>query len=147
MKNTTYVILGTAFVAILAIAIFTSNKMPNTDQKASVSDAIPKIVNLDAESFKQRIVENNPVIIDVRTEDEYREGHIDDALNLNFYADDFTDQIEKLDKEKSYSIYCRSGNRSGQTLLLMKKLGFKDVANLSGGFNSWEQNICLAKGC
>ena len=141
MKNIIYAIIGTAFVAILAIAIFTSNKMPNTDQKASVSDAVQKIVNLDPQSFKARIDADNPTIIDVRTEEEYRDGHIDNALNLDFYANDFTDQLDKLDKDKAYSIYCRSGNRSGQTLHLMKNLGFKDVANLSGGFTAWEQNI------
>lgn len=141
MKKVLFTMMGITLLAILAITAFSSNKMPNTKQKASVSDAVQKIVNLDPQSFKEKIANDNPVIIDVRTADEYEAGHIDNAINLDFYSDNFADQLEKLDKHKPYSIYCRSGNRSGQTLLLMKELGFKDVANLSGGFTAWEQNI------
>ena len=69
-------------------------------------------------------------IIDVRTADEYSNGHVKDSTNIDFLKPDFKEQILKLDKTKTYKLYCRSGNRSGQAMKIMKSLGFKDVENL-----------------
>ncbi|MBN1368098.1 MAG: rhodanese-like domain-containing protein [Dehalococcoidales bacterium] len=83
---------------------------------------------------------NNPdfVIIDVRTPAEYAAGHIIDAINMDFYAATFKDDLAKLDKDITYFIYCRTGNRSGQVLKLMESLSFKEVFNLSpGGMPDW----------
>ncbi len=87
-----------------------------------------------------QINENNPdfVIIDVRTAAEYSSGHIEGAINLDFRGGQtFRDDLDALDKNKTYLIYCRSGNRSGQTLPIMEDLGFMKVYNLSGGINRW----------
>lgn len=76
--------------------------------------------------------EKNVVIIDVRTIAEYQKGHAQGSLNLDFYSPTFADEIKKLDTSKSYQLYCRSGNRSGQAVGLMKSLGFSDVVNVGG---------------
>ncbi len=98
------------------------------------------IKNLSAEMFSDKIksYENQDdfTIIDVRTPEEYSMGRIKGAVNLNFYDLSFPEVIEKLDREKPYFIYCRSGNRSGQTIGLMKDLGFNEVYNLENGINS-----------
>ncbi|MCK6599511.1 MAG: rhodanese-like domain-containing protein, partial [Bdellovibrionaceae bacterium] len=60
------------------------------------------------------------VILDVRTPDEYLSGHIKGAINIDFYASDFQNQLGKLDKEKDYKVYCRSGNRSSKAVNMMK---------------------------
>ncbi|MGE3757991.1 MAG: rhodanese-like domain-containing protein [Pseudobdellovibrionaceae bacterium] len=70
------------------------------------------------------------VILDVRTEKEYKEVHIPEVLNIDFYQADFKNKIEKLDKAHSYRVYCRSGNRSGKTVSLMKSMGFTKLENL-----------------
>jgi rhodanese-related sulfurtransferase len=89
------------------------------------------------------IVDNlsNPdfVIIDVRTPGEYASGHIEDAINIDFYADDFDEQLNKLDRDKIYLIYCQGGNRSGKTLDKMKALRFQEVYNMLGGIANWER--------
>lgn len=72
----------------------------------------------------------NMVVIDVRTEEEYRDSHVQGTLNIDILSPDFKSKIEKLDKTKTYKVYCRSGNRSGQAERLMKSLGFKDVENI-----------------
>ncbi len=72
----------------------------------------------------------NIVVIDVRTAEEYADTHVVDTLNIDFLKSDFTAIISKLDKEKTYKLYCRSGNRSGQAERLMKTLGFKNVENI-----------------
>ncbi len=77
------------------------------------------------------------LIIDVRTLEEFKDGHIENAILIDFYAENFTDEIAKLDREKTFFIYCRSGNRSGQALDIMAELGFQEVYNLSVGIKGW----------
>jgi len=79
------------------------------------------------------------VLLDVRTDEEVEEVTIPEALHIDFYkGQDFLNEVEKLDKDKNYYVYCRSGNRSGQTCMLMKQLGFDNTFNLVGGMNEWQ---------
>jgi len=78
------------------------------------------------------------VILDVRTPEEFAEGHLDGAVMIDFYDLDFADQLAELDPDVPYLLYCRSGNRSGQTLAIMEELGFSDVADVDGGINQWQ---------
>ena len=91
--------------------------------------------------YNQNIRNINYQILDVRTPQEYFQGHIPGAKNIDFYSSNFKEELNKLDKNKTYMIYCRSGHRSGETLKIMKELGFKNIINLEYGFNSW-----IAKG-
>jgi len=108
----------------------------NPDQTASVANAVQNITRLPKDLFLKRIGEPDMTIIDIRTKEEFDSGHIDNAINIDFYSPSFIDDLEKLDKTKSYSIYCRSGSRSGQALGTMKNAGFSDVADLLGGYSS-----------
>jgi len=81
---------------------------------------------------------SNFVLLDVRTPEEYSEGHISGSENVDFYASEFTDSIAALDRDKEYVVYCRSGNRSGQTLELMRQLGFTNVTDIAGGIVEWQ---------
>ncbi len=67
------------------------------------------------------------IILDVRTPQEFNNGHIEKAILLDFYSKTYTDGLKRLDKSKTYLIYCRSGNRSGKTLDLIKNMGFSQV--------------------
>ena len=80
----------------------------------------------------------NFVIIDVRTPEEYASGRIEKAINLDYYSETFADELDKLDKDKTYLIYCRSANRSGKALDMMAELGFAEVYNMLGGMVRWE---------
>lgn len=82
---------------------------------------------------------DNLVVLDVRTAEEFDAGHIEGATMIDFYGDEFSDRIAELDPETPYLLYCRSGNRSGQTRDLMKQLGFSDVADIDGGVAAWTQ--------
>lgn len=77
------------------------------------------------------------VILDVRTPEEFDEAHLEGATLIDFYDDDFRDQITDLDRDAPYLLYCRSGNRSGQTATIMEELGFTNVADVDGGINAW----------
>ncbi len=78
------------------------------------------------------------VILDVRTPEEFAEGHIDGAVMIDFYRDDFAAEVAKLDPDVPYVLYCRSGNRSGQTTALMTELGFNAVDDVDGGVLAWQ---------
>lgn len=69
------------------------------------------------------------MIIDVRTPAEFAGGHLDGAVNIDIQSPDFTAEIEKLDRDGSYVVYCRSGNRSGIAMAQMLDMGFSDVSN------------------
>lgn len=126
-----YIIPSTiAIVTLIAIIMFISNQPEVTQTQVSKSGS------LQASAFMARIALPNVTVIDIRTAEEFESGHIEQAINIDFYASDFRDQISNLDKNKSYAIYCRSGNRSGQALTMMKTLGFTDVIDLDGGIIS-----------
>lgn len=74
----------------------------------------------------------NFVIMDVRTPEEFNGSHVKGALNFNILEDNFKEKVSKLDKTKTYKVYCRSGSRSGRAVQMMKSMGFTDVENIGG---------------
>lgn len=93
-------------------------------------------MDLSSEQFKEQIGDNPGLVIDVRTADEYEAGHLamTDA-RYDWLNGEFQDAVEELDREKTYYLYCRSGNRSGQAAKMMKQKGFENVYNI-GGFQN-----------
>ena len=83
---------------------------------------------------------DNPdfIIIDVRTPEEFADGYIENAINIDYYSETFRDELNRLDKSQTYLIYCRSGNRSGKALNIMAELNFREVYNMLGGIVAWE---------
>ena len=83
---------------------------------------------------------DNPgfVILDVRTPGEFANGRIENAVNLDYYSQTFKNDLNKLDKDKTYLIYCRTGSRSGKALDIMKELKFGKVYNMLGGITQWK---------
>lgn len=77
------------------------------------------------------------VVLDVRTPEEFADGHIEGAINIDFYAADFESMLAELDREAEYVMYCRSGNRSAQTATIMRRLDFAQVDEIEGGILSW----------
>jgi len=102
--------------------------------------ASPAIMGITAQEAFDLIQENegnrNFVIIDVRTPEEFADGHLDNALNINLNSGTFSTDISKLDKNKTYLIYCRSGNRSAKAASIMGNLGFREVNDM-GGIIDW----------
>lgn len=100
------------------------------------------ITSVPPTEFKTLAESGDYTVIDVRTATETQAqngGKIyADAVNFDFYQSNFTDRIEALDPSENYLVYCRSGNRSQQTLNLMEKLGFENVKHLEGGRLAWD---------
>ena len=95
--------------------------------------------DVTVEEFKKLVDSSKGLLLDVRTPDEFNEGHILEAVNINFYDKDFAQQVEKLDKMKPVYVYCKSGGRSGKTKDLLHEKGFTEIYNLKGGILSWEK--------
>jgi rhodanese-related sulfurtransferase len=97
--------------------------------------------NSDVKEFKDLMHSlNNAEVLDVRTPQEIAEGKIEGAKELDFFDPQFREKVAQLDKDKDYLIYCRSGNRSGQTCQLMSTMGFKGkLVNLAGGYMAWKE--------
>lgn len=115
------------FVAVLGISCNTKSH----SQTDSISVISPT-------EFKEKSANNK--IIDVRTPQEFSEGHIEGAVNINFFDDTFLEQISKYKKDEPVFIYCKSGNRSGQASKKISDLGFKQIFDLEGGILSWVKN-------
>ena len=80
----------------------------------------------------------NLVIIDVRTPQEFAGGHIENAINIDSSTSAFREELNKLDRDKTYLIYCYSGTRGSKALSIMEELNFRKVYNISGGITAWQ---------
>lgn len=103
--------------------------------------AEPPLQDVSARTAAALIEENrsNPdfIILDIRTPREFAAGHIKGARNIDFYAQSFANEFRGLDREKTYLIYCRSGNRSGQIMGAVEKMHFKQVFHMRSGLVDW----------
>ena len=97
----------------------------------------PKVQVLDKPEYK-RMVSKGFTIIDVRTSEEFEEGHIAGALNINVKSEEFIAEIENLPKSDTLLVYCRSGRRSLYAAQMMVSFGFIKIYDLEGGFLNWE---------
>lgn len=96
------------------------------------------IHNVSVDNFAKSMNLKNVTLVDVRTQKEYDEAHIEGASIVDWKQRSFKDLIAKVDKKNPVLIYCRSGNRSGKAASTMQALGFKNVYNLSGGVKAWK---------
>jgi rhodanese-related sulfurtransferase len=101
------------------------------------SNGSESAMNLDSVAFEAKTQEPGVVILDVRTKEEFNEGHIANAININVESNTFLSEIAKLDKSKTYAVYCRSGRRSADAVAKMSNEEFISLANLNGGVIDW----------
>lgn len=88
---------------------------------------------LDPDEFREKLNRDSGVVIDVRSKAEHSDASLEITdRNIDIMKGDFEKKIEKLDRNKTYYLYCRSGNRSGKALRIMKSKGFEDVFNIGG---------------
>ena len=98
-----------------------------------------KIVALAPDEFKSTLASTpDAVLVDVRTPDEFSEGIIEGAINIDFKDPSFGEKINALDKGKPYFVYCLSGKRSGDAAKQMDSAGFKSIFLLKGGYKDWK---------
>ncbi|WP_395717612.1 rhodanese-like domain-containing protein [Prosthecobacter sp.] len=94
--------------------------------------------HVKADEAAKIIAEGKVAIIDVRTAEEFKDGHITGAQNIDIMAADFETQLTKLDKTQPTLVHCQAGGRSMRALKVFEKLGFTNLIHLDEGFGGWE---------
>jgi rhodanese-related sulfurtransferase len=102
-----------------------------------------KVPNLSGQQARELMTRNqgNPgfVVLDVRTPAEFASGHLASAVNVDFRAGDFEARASKLERSRSYLVYCRTEHRSGLALPILQRLGFTSLYHLEGGITEWQR--------
>jgi len=96
-----------------------------------------KVKHVDAETAAKLVADAKVTVLDVRTADEFKAGHIKDAKNISIAEADFEKQLQAVDKTKPVLVHCQAGGRSTRSLPTLEKLGFTTVYHLDGGMNDW----------
>ncbi len=133
------------FLGALIIGVFLTGGCIQTENNTEeLQTQIQIIENITPEEtyilIQEKKGNSNLVILDVRTPEEFLGEHIENAINLDYYSDTFRNDLDKLDKDKTYLIYCRSGRRSEDALNVMKELDFREVYNVLGGITRWKSS-------
>jgi rhodanese-related sulfurtransferase len=125
MKNRMKLLLATAALGAVVIAGCSSATATSVETVAPATAA--EIIT----------TESSEIVLDIRTPEEYDAGIIEGAINIDFYSNDFAQQLDGLDKDAHYVVYCNSGNRSGQANSTFEELGFTNVTEIDGGITAW----------
>jgi rhodanese-related sulfurtransferase len=120
-------------LTILALLMFTTGFSQETESEEVT------IERVDKDAFKSAIESGDYILFDVRTVEEYMDGHIEGAKSLNVLDAQFDKTISNIDKSQKYLIYCKSGGRSAKALEKMKDAGFTHVLELDGGYQNWSK--------
>lgn len=115
-------------LALLLIAFLSSSLLTSAADNVT-PDQVEKLL-------KEK---KDAVVVDVRTADEFKGGHIAGAKNIDIASDDFKKQIEALDPSKTYVFHCAAGGRSTRALKLVDEKKFKHLYHMNGGFSAWKE--------
>ncbi len=140
MKN--FGILLGLLLLVLSCKNTTTSQTVDSTKKVNTTQTIQegKIV-LDSPKTVYDVISASTVqLVDVRTTNEFTEGHLKGALNICVTCDGFESNIKKLDKTKPVYVYCRSGHRSGNAAKILLKMGFKEIHDMDGGILAWQAN-------
>jgi len=129
MKTITFKV---ALLLVLSFSFISCAQSTSTKKSDVVSLIAPQ-------ELKDKLGEDIQ-LIDVRTPQEFAEGHLKGAILIDYFDADFMNKMSKLDKSKDLYIYCRSGNRSGKVTRKLESMGFPKVYDLKGGILNWNQN-------
>ena len=103
----------------------------------SCSNSEVEVNKITSEKLISLLKTQDIQLIDVRMLGEYNIGHIEGALYIDFYKSSFVDSVNELDKSKLTVVYCKSGNRSNKSALIMDSLGFIEIYDFNKGMNGW----------
>lgn len=126
-------IWASAALALLSIAVLTGGCTGGEEQATVLDLSVEEAHAL----IEERRGDPSFVILDVRTLDEYLAGHIEGAVQIDYYDPSFAAAVGALDRSSTYLVYCRSGVRSAAATDLMAERGFSDLSNLEGGTAAW----------
>lgn len=120
-------------LGLMLLLPFLAHAEDSADHKAKARQ------DVDVQAFDKLVQEKKYVILDVRTPQEFKRGHIPGAVNIDVQSPDFDKKMKEMDKDKTYLVHCASGVRSVRACDKMEKMDFAHLYNLKGGFKAWEK--------
>ena len=124
-----------SLLGIIGLISCNSNNNSKENENLPPTEEVSTFQSVDSQGAKVLLEkEEEIVLLDVRTPEEFAEGHLKGAINLDFYAADFRQQLALLNPNQKYMVYCAVGGRSGKTGKMMEELGFGQVYNVTEGF-------------
>lgn len=125
---------------LLAALLFVSPVFADDAKPAAASATAPAAKNVTPDEAEKLLKENPKIVVlDVRTEDEFKSGHIPGAKNLDIMSQDFPQKLAALDKDTTYLVHCAAGSRSARACKAMDQLKFTSIYHLNTGFKAWEK--------
>ncbi|MDM1072939.1 rhodanese-like domain-containing protein [Empedobacter brevis] len=131
-------ILGIALLTGLLFLSSCANQSPNIEGKQAKQEEI--LSTLDNAS-EVNLKNKKNILLDVRTPEEFAEGHVPGAINIDVKNSSFEKEIQKLDPKKNYYIYCKSGVRAKLATEKMQEKGFKNAKNFKDGMSTYQGTI------
>jgi rhodanese-related sulfurtransferase len=126
-----------SLLVALSITAFAADKESSKPDKPSATAPKTKVKKVGVEEFDKLRADKKNVVLDVRTEEEYKAGHIPGSVNIDFNSPDFEKKVADLDKNKTYLVHCAAGGRSARACKKLEGAGFKELYDLAPGFNGW----------
>lgn len=124
-------------VLCLGVAVACRSANSSSADSSDKSTLAPRTENLTADQFEQQLQQPNALLLDVRTPDEYAQGHLRGATLIDIEATDFDQKIATLDRSKTIMVYCTTGGRSSDAVERLQKAGFGKIQNLTQGYDDW----------
>ncbi len=140
MKYTKSFISLIFFSILISVGTSCKNSSAKSDVTQPAKTGDDTAESLEPSAFGSDMKRSNSVILDLRFPAEYEQGHIDGAINVNFFDGNFQTNILKLDRSKKYFLYSKSDPETYRAGIFMKQNGFKDVSTLKGGYAAWQEN-------
>ena len=131
MKTKVLFIVSALLIAA-PLAVSAADAKPAAEKKSVVK-------RVDAEEFDKLRSDKKNIVLDVRTEAEFKAGHIPGATNIDVNGPDFAEKVAKLDKSKTYLVHCAAGRRSANACGKLEAVGFTNLFDLAPGFKGWEK--------
>jgi rhodanese-related sulfurtransferase len=103
--------------------------------------SLKPVVEISAHELQTRLKTDASYLLDVRTPGEYALGHLKSAINIDVLGGNFMGKLEDIPRDQPVYVYCRSGSRSAAACRMMKKAGFANVVNVSGGIMAWKGEV------
>ncbi len=131
------------FIIVTCMVIIGSFTQPLAKQEITGPDGKQFTVDILLPKDAFEYIKNNRgnkdfVILDIRTPEEFKDGHIEGAVNVDFRSEKYKSEVDKLDRNKTYFVYCRTGNRSRDAVNLMGPMGFRSLLRLTGDIAGWK---------
>ena len=134
-------LLGISFITTTVSCQNAAKNAPKSTfaAKPSAQNTAPIAADLSVTDFQKKLAaDRSALVLDVRTPQEFANGHLPNAMAINIFDADFKQKVGKLDKSKAVYVYCAVGGRSAKASQILQESGFKTVYNMAGGFNSWQ---------